>query len=186
MLPQLDWAKTKKYPVLVMNPNYNTDPDTKEPIPQSHTMMAHAFNVWTKYVLNSGFKQIHIIAYEAGGYILNYLQHFYKDRFYSQIGKIAITDSHDLTWEDVNDPELKFMMDNAIHYIPSMDDLGEVELGQGKMGRDVADKYEYTPSATGDDHLCLHVSAGHAVSAYTTGFAWKIIKDQFSMPVKPY
>jgi len=33
MLPQLDWAAQKGYPVLVMNPNYNKDVETGEAIP---------------------------------------------------------------------------------------------------------------------------------------------------------
>lgn len=29
MLPQIEWAVSNKIPVLVMNPNYNRDPDSK-------------------------------------------------------------------------------------------------------------------------------------------------------------
>ena len=47
MLPQIDWAvNQKKYPVLVMNPNYNSDTLTKKMIPLSNTMSDHATHVW--------------------------------------------------------------------------------------------------------------------------------------------
>jgi len=56
MLPQIEWAvREKKYPVLVMNPNYNRDPETAKPIPLSETGQKHALHVWKKYVLESGF-----------------------------------------------------------------------------------------------------------------------------------
>lgn len=56
MLPQVDWAiNQKNFPVLIMNPNFNTDPKTKIPIPENESMEKHALHVWKNYVQNSGF-----------------------------------------------------------------------------------------------------------------------------------
>ena len=45
ILPQLDWAQAKDFPVLIMNMNKEIDANN-----------LHARQVWTKYILNSGFK----------------------------------------------------------------------------------------------------------------------------------
>lgn len=56
-------------------------------------MVKHAINVWKKYVHNSGFGKIHIIAHSAGGSCLRAIQKIFASRFYAQVGKIALTDS---------------------------------------------------------------------------------------------
>ena len=93
MLPQLDWAILRGMAVLVMNPNTHIDPLNGELIPHNETMQEHALYVWKTYVLNSGFKQVHIIAFQAGGKCLMEIQEAYEDTFYSQVGKISIVDS---------------------------------------------------------------------------------------------
>jgi hypothetical protein len=55
MLPFTDMAKRKEIAVLVMNPNYNRDPETGIPIPHSQTSVEHAIFVWKTFVVNSGF-----------------------------------------------------------------------------------------------------------------------------------
>ena len=67
----MEWAiKEKGYKVLIMNPNYNYDPETDEEIPLNNTMKNHAVYVWEKYVQPSGFKSIMVIAHSAGGMCL--------------------------------------------------------------------------------------------------------------------
>lgn len=108
MLPQLEWAQSKGYPVLVMNPNFNTDPETSAPIPKSETMGKHALNVWITYVLNSGFEKVHVIAHAKGGQCLKEIQQELskysssKHKFYSQVGKIALTDSEVISKDELN------------------------------------------------------------------------------------
>mgnify|MGYP006126122007 CR=1 FL=1 len=83
MLPQVDWAVNKaKIAVIVMNPNFNNDPITGAPIPQSGSMASHALHVWEKYIALSGFKNLKIIAHSAGGYCLNRIICENKAKFY--------------------------------------------------------------------------------------------------------
>ena len=68
MLPQLDWAvKLNDYAVLVMNPNQNKSEETGKRVPLNETMSNHATHIWKNYVLNSGFEEIFVIAFSAGG-----------------------------------------------------------------------------------------------------------------------
>ena len=55
MLPLLDTCRNLNIPLLVMNPNLNSDPETGISIPFSMTMAEHACYVWEQYVLPSGF-----------------------------------------------------------------------------------------------------------------------------------
>ena len=76
-----------------MNPNYNRDPETGTIIPYNQTMTEHACFVWEKYVLNSGFQDISIVAHSAGGSCLQAIQTHFKDTFYKQVKKISFTDA---------------------------------------------------------------------------------------------
>ena len=67
MLPFMDICRDLNIPVLVMNPNLNSDPETGVTIPFSGSMSDHAVYVWEKYVKDSGFDQISVIAHSAGG-----------------------------------------------------------------------------------------------------------------------
>jgi len=67
MLPFIDLCNEKNIPVLVMNPNLNTDPETGAEIPFSESMSDHAVYVWDKYVKDSGFDDICVVAHSAGG-----------------------------------------------------------------------------------------------------------------------
>ena len=59
MLPFIDVCKRLSIPVLVMNPNFSTRFTTG--------MREHATFVWNRYVKNSGFNKIEIVAHSAGG-----------------------------------------------------------------------------------------------------------------------
>ena len=93
VLPFLEHAKRLKIPVLVMNPNYNRDPVTKNVVPFNNTTSGHAKWVWEMYVKNSGFDQIDIVAHSAGGEVMETIMKEFADTFWSQIRQIAYTDS---------------------------------------------------------------------------------------------
>ena len=82
MLPFLDIAKKLSIPVLVMNPNYNYDPETGKSIPFNGNMTQHARWVWGRYVKNSGFDKINIVAHSAGGGCLRAIMQSYDDTFW--------------------------------------------------------------------------------------------------------
>ena len=93
MLPFVDRCYELGIPVLVMNPNFSSDPESGVGIPFSRSMGEHAAYVWEKYVLNSGFDQICIVAHSAGGGCMSRIQMEFADTFYQQVSKIAYTDS---------------------------------------------------------------------------------------------
>ena len=55
--------------------------------------MSHATWVWEKYVKDSGFDEILIVAHSAGGRYLQTVQQTFADTFYEQVSAIAYTDS---------------------------------------------------------------------------------------------
>jgi hypothetical protein len=67
MLPFIEKAKANDTAVLIMNPNYNRDPETGVVCPYSQTMDDHAVNVWGSYVLKSHFTEVLVVAHSAGG-----------------------------------------------------------------------------------------------------------------------
>ena len=60
MLPFIYVCRDLGIPVLVMNPNVESNHFTGD-------MTDHATFVWNKYVKNSGFTQISVVAHSAGG-----------------------------------------------------------------------------------------------------------------------
>jgi len=82
MLPQLDWAVNEKnYPVLVMNPI------------QSHgTHEAHCLDVWKRYVKDSGFKDVLLLAHSAAGKSFKTIMSSYSATFLKQVRSVALTD----------------------------------------------------------------------------------------------
>ena len=153
MLPMIDLCKKKGVSVLVMNPNYNRDPETGFIIPYSQTMTQHACFVWEKYVLNSGFQDISVVAHSAGGSCLQAIQTSFRDTFYQQVKKIAYTDSWVISKNQLSESEHRFMFQNAIHYEASHDPLNT------------------RISCNFDTDTCPVVSAGHSRHEYTTGYA---------------
>ena len=67
MLPFIERSQALDIPVLVLNPNCNSDPRTNQAVFQFDTALDHAVWVWEKYVKDSGFDKIHIVAHSAGG-----------------------------------------------------------------------------------------------------------------------
>ena len=61
MLPQVEWANQKGYPVMVMNPNHESTLSSND----------HVGRVWFNYVKDSGFTKLLVIAHSAGGGSLN-------------------------------------------------------------------------------------------------------------------
>lgn len=153
MLPFIDICKSLDIAVLVMNPNYNRDPDTGVSIPHSYTMTEHAAFVWDKYVVNSGFEDICVVAHSAGGACLQEIQRRFADSFYRQVRKIAYTDSWVISASELTKEQRVFMFRNAVHYEASSLPLGA------------------SISVNMDHDTCPVVSAGHPRHEYTTGYS---------------
>ena len=151
MLPFLKIAQKLEIPVLVMNPNLNRVDDTI--IPYSQNMQVHAVWVWDKYVKDSGFKSIDIVAHSAGGGCLQAIMKTFEDTFWQQANKIAYTDSWVIGEDQINEEQKEFMKKNAVHYEASSDPVGTPQ--KSMFG-----------SST-----CPKVSAGHPKHEYTTGYS---------------
>lgn len=76
-----------------MNPNYNKDPNTFEYIPYNSSMSEHACFVWENFVMKSGFDKLFVIAHSAGGACVMSIQEKFRKSFFTQVHKIAFTDS---------------------------------------------------------------------------------------------
>jgi len=127
MLPQVEWAvKEKGYKVLVMNPNYTSDPKTEEAIPLLDTMTKHACYVWEKYVIPAKFKSIMVIAHSAGGMCLKNIQKQFPKHFYNNVSKIALTDSSVISPKELNTKlQKEFMLSRCVHFVASLQPLGQ-------------------------------------------------------------
>ena len=85
-----------------MNPNFNSDPETGDEIPYSKNMKVHASNVWGKYVQNSGFKNLLVIAHSAGGGCVSNIMKVYPESFFGMVKQIAYTDSWIIERSELN------------------------------------------------------------------------------------
>ena len=89
MLPQLQWAKSREYPVLIMNPasvqNESKIDREKQDQPQEY-LQEQAVKVWEKYVVKSGFRKLLVVAFQQGGASLDAIQNQFQDTFYNQVG----------------------------------------------------------------------------------------------------
>ena len=111
MLPQIEWAVSNSIPVLVMNPNEN-----------SSTMSEHSCFVWENYISKSRFKNLFVIAHSAGGACIMSIQESFPESFFSQVSKIAFTDSWVIQKDKLfNKNHQKWYQNNAVHYIASND-----------------------------------------------------------------
>ena len=93
-------------------------------------MIDHAILIWKTFVLGSAFRKVHIIAHQRGGECLIAIQEHFKDTFYKQAGKIVMTSCKAINYEKLTTPEERdFMQKNAINYISSLSDLGDLNMG---------------------------------------------------------
>ena len=151
MLPIIDVCRDANIPVLVMNPNYNKDPETQVTIPHNSTMAEHAVFVWKNYVEPSGFDKISIIAHSAGGGCLSEIIRVFPETFFTKVHKIAYTDSFVIPRNRLTFKQKVFMFGNAVHYAKSDKPLGTILASDSNK------------------NTCPIVSAGHPRHEYTTG-----------------
>lgn len=149
--------------MLVMNPNYNTDPQTEQIIPENSSMEDHACYIWEHFVKDSHFKTLYVLAHSAGGGCVSAIMKKYPESFFSKVKQIAYTDSWVIPTQELPKELHSFMTKRAVHYLASGLPLGTEESGQSI--------------------LCPHVSAGHQKHEYTTGKAWPMIMLQFDRHV---
>ena len=109
--------------------------------------------MWEKYIKDSGFDKVSIVAHSAGGDCVREIQETFADTFYSQVSSIAYTDSWVVEKARLAQPQQIFMFRNAVHYEASDEPVGTLL------------------SANAETDTCPVVSAGHEKHEYTTGIA---------------
>ena len=57
-------------------------------------MESHCNFVWEKYVVQTKFKKLYVIAHSAGGMCLAAIQKKFVNDFYTRVQKVALTDSY--------------------------------------------------------------------------------------------
>eukprot|EP00347_Sterkiella_histriomuscorum_P010396 403376461 len=67
MLPQIEWALSQGFKVIVFNPNMRKDPRFGQNIKNCQTMSSHCLYVWEKYVSPLKCKHLAVLAHSAGG-----------------------------------------------------------------------------------------------------------------------
>ena len=160
MMPQIEWANQLGFPLLVMNANLIKDPVSGKEVPVCNSRKNHASYVWKHFVEPSGFKDIKLIVHSDGGLLLEHIQLEFKDTFYKQVTKIALTDvARIIKANQLNNEQKQFMKKNCLHYVASNKALGDEVRRVGE--------------------ICPGVSAGTTDHKYTTGISWPLIQDQF-------
>lgn len=89
-------------------------------------MEAHAIHVWKKYVINSKFKKLFVVAHSAGGACLSSIQTSKEfsisilpvhqsigDLFYERVEKLALTDSWTVSLSALKEKEKTWMWERA-------------------------------------------------------------------------
>ncbi|CDW90649.1 UNKNOWN [Stylonychia lemnae] len=175
MLQMIKTAQHNKMSVLVMNPNLRSQPGQNGVIPYCHSMESHSLYVWERYVIPSRFRKFQVIAHSAGGGCLAAIQRKFSkikkqnqhvligDMFYDRCSRVALTDSWVINREQLNKDQMKWMQENAVHFLASTQPLGE-EISK------------FTRSS-----VCQEKSAGHQKHEYTTGYAYEELVKHFGL-----
>mmetsp|Transcript_19930 Transcript_19930/g.22580 ORF Transcript_19930/g.22580 Transcript_19930/m.22580 type:complete len:339 (-) Transcript_19930:25-1041(-) len=155
VLPQLERAAKNGWSVIVFNPNYNRDPETKSIIMHNESMEAHCSYVYRNFVLRGGSfatpaDDLYMVSHSAGGYCTVKLVEEFYDDLNLRLKRLALTDSaHSGLIKTQRSAE--FFKTKAYHWIAS-----DKPLNTRCPERD---------QASG----CTCVSAGHKEHEYTTG-----------------
>ncbi|ETV92263.1 AGC protein kinase, variant [Aphanomyces invadans] len=95
LIPYIQAAKKCGYSVLVMNPSTNRMHVQGHPVKILHSSSPeeHVMHVWSTYIQPSAANQIHFIAYDTSGLLVNYLLSTLPPQLYSRIGGIVFIDA---------------------------------------------------------------------------------------------
>jgi len=164
IFPCLDFAKENDWAVVVMNPNYMSDPETRQRIPLIDTPERHCSYIWNNYVSSSPAQSLYLIGHSCGGLCTVSLLANFTEDFESRVRAIALTDSVHGSVYGVSKAGKKLFKKITVDWVASGKKLGAFISGAN-------DSY----------NGCTNVSSGHKKHEYTTGSAHGQIFEFFNV-----
>lgn len=162
IFPFLDFAKENGYEVIVFNPNFCYDSESRNPIPLVGSLESHGNYIWKNYIRACKASELYITAHSCGGISTMCLVKNYWEEFKERVKGIAFTDAvHG--YHGLDKEKIMFLKRIAVDWVASRDPL---DTPQSKYGDGV-----------------VNVSSGHHKHEYTTGSAYPSI-FKFFLQVK--
>ncbi|OMJ75590.1 hypothetical protein SteCoe_25245 [Stentor coeruleus] len=152
MLPFIEAGLEEQYDIMILNPNFIKDPETKNPIPLNSSRTEHGEYVWEKFI-NNTFGELYLVAHSCGGYSVQNWANTYWQEFKIRVKKIAFIDAVS-TVEDLDREKCVFVKKVARHWKASE-----------KPGNEKLNSY---------NEVCEY-SAGHNKHEYTSSYAFPYI-----------
>jgi hypothetical protein len=159
MLPFVEKGIEEQYDILILNPNFTKDPETKSGIPLNSSRIEHGEYVWEKFISNT-VGGLYLVAHSCGGISVQNWANRYWQEFKARVKKIAYTDAV-ATSEKLGREKCVFMKKVARHWKASK-----------KPGNEKLNSYSDVPE----------YSAGHNKHEYTSGYAFPYIFPFFQSP----
>lgn len=152
MLPFVEKGLEEQYDILILNPNFTKDPETKSGIPLNSSRVEHGEYVWEKFI-SSTVGGLYLVAHSCGGISVQNWANRYWQEFKTRVKKIAYTDAV-VTSEKLGNEKGVFMKKVARHWKASK-----------KPGNEKLNTFSNVPE----------YSAGHKKHEYTSGYAFPYI-----------
>jgi alpha-beta hydrolase superfamily lysophospholipase len=157
MIPIVQWAQARSMGVLILNPNFTSDPYSARPIPKNATREAHGDYVW-KHFIGKTDADLYLIAHSCGGVSVMHWMNTYWPEMKKRVKAIAFTDSVH-SEARLSQEKRVFLSRKSKHWVASR------EPGN-KLLSQAAD--------------CVpKLSAGHRWHEHTTGYAYPYIASYF-------
>jgi len=109
----IERAKEEGYSYIILNPNLNKDPITKERIKANETSEDHCLYVWNKFIRKSPAKELYVIAHSAGGACTSSLLFNNPQEFLMRVQMVALCDTCMLP--GANEEQKKFLRNVSSH-----------------------------------------------------------------------
>ncbi|CAG9318963.1 unnamed protein product [Blepharisma stoltei] len=168
VFPFLEEAAKDGYSVIILNPNYNYNPETKERIPYNGSLEEHGNYVWENFIRLNPARELYIVAHSCGGISTMCLLKNYWEEFRGRVKAIAFTDSVHGGIGALNAEQKAFLGEVGCDWVGSSNPRDHLEKTVRKSYNGVT-----------------NLSSGHHKHEYTTGSAFPSIfpffrnKEQF-------
>eukprot|EP00826_Nyctotherus_ovalis_P040421 TRINITY_DN3988_c0_g1_i3.p1 TRINITY_DN3988_c0_g1~~TRINITY_DN3988_c0_g1_i3.p1 ORF type:complete len:440 (-),score=53.52 TRINITY_DN3988_c0_g1_i3:1079-2398(-) len=93
VFPLIQRAKEEGYSYIILNPNLNRSPATKERIKDNGTAEEHCAYVWERFVRKCPARELYIVAHSAGGMCTSTLLVNNPPEFLGRVQVVALTDT---------------------------------------------------------------------------------------------
>ncbi|CAG9320137.1 unnamed protein product [Blepharisma stoltei] len=158
VFPFLEEAFKGGYSTIILNPNYNENPETRERIPFNGDSDEHSDYVWENFIRPCPARELYIVAHSRGGASTIHLLEKYWKEFNRRVKAIAFTDAALGSVKSLNMTQKAVLAQIAVDWIES------------RHPRDHLEK----PAAISRSGV-TNLSSGHEKHEYTTGYAFPSI-----------